>query len=93
MYFGNFVCATGAAALVHGSGTLGRGEAPFKRLPAPLPKAKFPCLSWKLSCEVFSVIFWSASRFGSATRRIIWREKFLVIILPVAAFVALGFEH
>ena len=93
MYFGNFVGATGAAALVQGSGTLGLGETPFKRLPASLLKAKFPCRSWKLSCAAFSVIFWSVSRFGSATRRIMWRENFLVIILPVAAFVALGFGH
>ena len=91
--FGNFVSAAGAAALVHRSGTLGLGESAVQATAAAIARGKVSL--------PFIEVFMRGIRCNILVCLAVWLSyaayhvagKFLVIILPVAAFVALGLEH
>ena len=91
--FGNFVSAAGAAALVHRSGTLGLGESAVQATAAAIARGKVSL--------PFIEVFVRGIRCNILVCLAVWLSyaahhvagKFLVIILPVAAFVALGLEH
>jgi formate/nitrite transporter FocA (FNT family) len=91
--FGNFVGAAGAAALVHGSGTLGLGEGAVRASAVGLAQGKVSL--------PFMEAFVRGIFCNMRLCRTVWLSysalhvagKYLMIILPVAAFVALGFEH
>ncbi|MGB0551812.1 MAG: formate/nitrite transporter family protein [Alphaproteobacteria bacterium] len=93
VYFGNFVNAAGATALVHGSGTLGLGESAVQATAAAIARGKLslPFMEVFVRGILCNILVCLAVCLSYAAHHV--AGKFLVIILPVAAFVALGFEH
>ena len=93
VYFGNFVGAAGAAALLHGSGTLGLGEGAVQATAAAIAQGKvsLPFMEAFVRGILCNILVCLAVWLSYAAHHV--AGKFLVIILPVAAFVALGFEH
>ena len=91
--FGNFVSAAGAAALVHRSGTLGLGESAVQATAAAIARGKVSLRFMEVFVRgiVCNILVCLAVWLSYAAHHV--AGKFLVIILPVAAFVALGFEH
>ena len=93
VYFGNFAGAAGAAALVHGSGTLGLGEGAVQATAAAIAQGKVspPFMEAFVRGILCNILVCLAVWLSYAAHHV--AGKFLVIILPLAAFVALGFEH
>jgi formate/nitrite transporter len=93
VYFGNFVGAAGAAALIHGSGTLGLGEGAVQATAAAIAQGKvsLPFMEAFLRGILCNILVCLAIWPSYAAHHV--AGKFLVIIPPVAAFVALGLEH
>ena len=82
VYFGNFVGAAGAAALVHGSGTLGLGEGAVQATAAAIAQGKV------------SLPFMEAFVRGILCNILVCLAVWLSYAAHhVAVFVALGFEH
>ena len=82
VYFGNFAGAAGAAALVHGSGTLGLGEGAVQATAAAIAQGKV------------SLPFMEAFVRGILCNILVCLAVWLSYAAHhVAVFVALGFEH
>jgi formate/nitrite transporter len=93
VYVANFIGAVGAAVLVDGSGTLAIGDGAVGRTAIAIAEAKLALPPWQaflrgllcnaLVCLAVWLCFAAHDVAG----------KVLAIVFPIAAFVALGFEH
>jgi len=93
VYAGNFAGSVAAALLVWGAGTYGVGEGGVAETARAVAVAKvnlpfFEALLRGIACNVLVCLaVWLCYASHSVTDRI------LAIVFPIAAFVALGFEH
>lgn len=93
VYLGNFAGALGTAMLVLLSGTLSLGDGAFAETAAEIARAKialdpFEAFVRGILCNVLVCLaVWLCFAAHDVT------GKVLAIVFPIAAFVALGFEH
>jgi formate transporter len=93
VFIGNFVGAVGAAVLVHLSGVLQLGDGAFGDSASQIATAK--------AALPFTEAFFRGVLCNALVCLAVWlcfaahtvSGKILAIIFPIAAFVALGFEH
>lgn len=93
VYVGNFLGASALAGLVHLSGTLALGDGAVQLTAAKIAQGKvaLPFAEAFIRGILCNILVCLAVWLSFAAHTV--AGKFLVIILPVAAFVALGFEH
>ena len=93
VYMANFVGAVGLALLVYFSGTLGLGDGAVRDTAIAIAKGK-TALAFDeafvrgILCNILVCL---AVWVAAAARRV--SGKILAIVFPIAAFVALGYEH
>lgn len=93
VYLGNFIGSVGSAVLVHFSGTLSLGDGGVQATAIAIAEGKtaLPFLDAFVRGILCNILVCLAVWMSFAAHHV--AGKVLAIILPVAAFVALGFEH
>jgi formate/nitrite transporter len=93
VYIGNLVGAVATAVFVYWSGTLGMGDGAVARtaLSIALAKVSLPYEQAFIRGILCNALVCLAVWLSYAARSV--AGKILAIILPISAFVALGFEH
>ncbi len=93
VYLGNFIGFVGSAVLVHFTGTLSLGDGAVQSTAIAIVegKAALPFLDAFLRGILCNVLVCLAVWMSFAAHHV--AGKILAIVLPITAFVALGFEH
>lgn len=93
VYIGNFAGAAGTALLVYWSGTLELGGGATRETALAIARGKtaLPFDEALVRGILCNVLVCLAVWISAAARRV--SGKILAIVFPIAAFVALGFEH